>query len=1173
MPTLTFSRLHPYGVAVLSSSIALLLMLGLDPLAKMTQTPFLLFFGAVVISAWQAGIRSGIVATGLSALMSNFFFMQARYTFTLGLPNQIRLSVFILECILISILCGSLRTTNQKLDRSLLKLKAGEESLRTANQHITEILESITDGFYTLNRQWQFVYLNHQAEEILRRTREELLGQSIWQIFPTARESMIGKSLQQAMSEQIPVVIESVGIVNPQRWFEVHVNPLQDGLAVYFQDVTERKQAEQALRESEALAQARAEELATFMEVVPVAVWIARDPLCSEMSANRAAYELMRATPGTPTTATPADQIYPFQFKIQNNGQDIPVNELSMQKAGRTGEEVVEEAALVFEDGVVHHIYGRAVPLWDDIGKVRGVIGAYLDITERKQAEVALQLSENRYRTLANAVSQLMWVNDPQGNIQFFNQRWQEYTGILDLELGVGLWPHVIHPDDFAPTLEAKNHAIQAGQAYEVECRLQRFDQTYRWHLARVVPLKDEQGQVINWFGTATDIHDVKQTEAALRASEAIATARAEELEIFMETVPAAVWIAHDPQCHFMSANRAAYQLVQLPPGSISTATPADGSYPFPFKIQRKGQDAPLHELPMQQAGQTGQEVEAEFDFVFETGQVRSIWGRAVPLRNEAGEVRGVIGAFLDISERKRAEEELREREYRFSTLFNGMEDWVVVYHLTNDHLPGKIIEVNEQACKKLGYSRDELLQMSVTDIVCSVLLNPKTHSEHLLNQKHRVVESVHRTKEGLCIPCEVSATLFTLNGLPTVQFICRDITERKQIEAEREHLLACEQAAREAAETANRIKDEFLAVLSHELRSPLNPILGWTRLLQTRKLDEQATHRALDIIERNVRLQTQLIEDLLDVSRILRGKMVLNTAPVNLVTTIEAALETVHLAAEAKGIEIHTILASNIGYVAGDAGRLQQILWNLISNAVKFTPAGGRIEIRLEPVDSQAQIQVQDTGKGITPAFLPHVFEYFRQEDGTTTRQFGGLGLGLAIVRHLTELHGGTIHAESAGEGLGATFILRLPLMTTPPQVIGRQPASVPSSTLSDLQVLVVDDEADMRELVLNILRHYDIEVRVAASAAEALFLFKQFQPDVLVSDIGMPEVDGYMLMQKVRKLPPEKGGLTPAIALTAYAGELDQKQALASGFQLHIPKPVEPDELIRAILSVVSV
>ncbi|MEH1813290.1 MAG: AAA family ATPase [Nostoc sp.] len=389
-----------------------------------------------------------------------------------------------------------------------------------------------------------------------------------------------------------------------------------------------------------------------------------------------------------------------------------------------------------------------------------------------------------------------------------------------------------------------------------------------------------------------------------------------------------------------------------------------------------------------------------------------------------------------------------------------------------------------------------------------------------------------------------------------------------------RAHLYEAERTARNAAEAANRIKDEFLAVLSHELRTPLNPILGWAKLMRTRKLDRATSDRALETIERNAKLQTQLIEDLLDVSRILQGKLNLNFYRINLVSVIEAAIETVRLSAEAKSIQIQTILESGVGEVLGDANRLQQVIWNILSNAIKFTPIGGQVKIKLQQVGSQAQVCVTDTGKGIAPEFLPYVFDYFRQADGATTRKFGGLGLGLAIVRHLVELHGGTVQAESLGEAQGATFTVRLPCLQDESKKIknAKDNSSLvadQSSPLSGLEILVVDDDADMREFLPFMLEQYGATVTVAASAIEALTALSQSQPNLIISDIGMPEMDGYMLMRQIRSLEPEQGGTIPAIALTAYAGEMDHQQAIAVGFQQHISKPVDPEELVKAIAS----
>lgn len=385
-----------------------------------------------------------------------------------------------------------------------------------------------------------------------------------------------------------------------------------------------------------------------------------------------------------------------------------------------------------------------------------------------------------------------------------------------------------------------------------------------------------------------------------------------------------------------------------------------------------------------------------------------------------------------------------------------------------------------------------------------------------------------------------------------------------------------------EQAQQANRIKDEFLAVLSHELRSPLNPILGWARILQKNHQDAAKTQYALETIERNAKLQAQLIEDLLDVSRILQGKLSLNTVPVGLTFAIKAALETVRLAAEAKSIQIKTIFEPNVGQVLGDSGRLQQVIWNLLSNAIKFTSQGGRVEVRLETINDQVdthptkytQITISDTGRGISSDFLPYVFDYFRQADGTTTRKFGGLGLGLAIVRHLVELHGGTVQAASPGEGQGAVFTVKLPLIAASKLNQDNTADGDRSDfNLNGLQALLVDDDKDSREFIAFVLEQYGVQVTEADSAHDALSSLGQAKFDLLISDIGMPDMDGYTLIRQIRKQSPDRGGEIPAIAVTAYAGEIDRQQALAAGFQQHISKPIEQELLIQAILTIVTV
>ncbi|MBN3951681.1 MAG: response regulator [Nostoc sp. NMS7] len=405
----------------------------------------------------------------------------------------------------------------------------------------------------------------------------------------------------------------------------------------------------------------------------------------------------------------------------------------------------------------------------------------------------------------------------------------------------------------------------------------------------------------------------------------------------------------------------------------------------------------------------------------------------------------------------------------------------------------------------------------------------------------------------------------------------CTDIHEQKQILEERAHLLELEQVARAKAETANRIKDEFLAVLSHELRTPLNAILGWSKLLQTRALDQAKTSEALATIERNATLQVQLIEDLLDISRILQGKLTLNITKINLGSTVLSALETMHLAAETKLIEVNTAFTPDVRQVMGDSTRLQQVVWNLVSNAIKFTPKGGKVEVRLEQVDDYAQIIISDTGKGISAEFLPYVFDYFRQADSTSTRSFGGLGLGLAIVRNIIEMHGGIVKAESEGEGKGAIFTVSLPLLPDEsPSLTDEQnyPAFLATNSLllTGLRVLVVEDDDDSRDFITFVLEQDGAFVIAVSSAFEALQTLAEVKLDVLVSDIGMPDMDGYMLIHQVRTWTAEQGGEIPAIALTAFARNDDQQEALKAGFQLHLSKPLNPEELIAAIVQLLE-
>ncbi|MDT7689962.1 MAG: hypothetical protein QOE46_2721 [Acidobacteriota bacterium] len=412
---------------------------------------------------------------------------------------------------------------------------------------------------------------------------------------------------------------------------------------------------------------------------------------------------------------------------------------------------------------------------------------------------------------------------------------------------------------------------------------------------------------------------------------------------------------------------------------------------------------------------------------------------------------------------------------------------------------------------------------------------------------------------------------------------VIEDVTERVAREAElqaqidaRTQALAREKTARGEAEEANHLKDEFLATVSHELRTPLTAILGWSNMLLTGSLDEAAHNRALETIHRNAQAQNQLISDLLDVSRIISGKLRLDLRTVELTPIIEAAVEATRPAAESKGIRLTTVLNPRAGPINGDADRLQQVVWNLLTNAIKFTPKDGQLLVKLESVASRVEITVQDTGIGISPEFLPHIFDRFRQADPGTNRVHGGMGLGLSIVRQLVELHGGTVRAESEGEGKGSTFVVSLPFITLKEvperterpfsNAVAHLEIDCPPS-LQGLRVLIVDDETDTRDMMRAVLEHCKVEVFTAGSTSEALEAIARFRPDVLISDLGMPEEDGYRLIAKVRALPAERGGQIPAAALTAYVRAEDRTRVLRAGFQLHVPKPFEPAELVAVV------
>jgi len=533
-------------------------------------------------------------------------------------------------------------------------------------------------------------------------------------------------------------------------------------------------------------------------------------------------------------------------------------------------------------------------------------------------------------------------------------------------------------------------------------------------------------------------------------------------------------------------------------------------------------------------------------------------------------------GLLLQAHEREREAGEAIAR--RLAAIVQSSDDAIV-----GKTLDGVITSWNPGATRIFGYTEAEAVGQSILFIV-----PPDRHGEEAeVLRRLRAgelidhYETVRVGKDGRRIDVSLtSSPIRDASGrIVGASKIARDITERKRIEAERTALLAREQAARAEADAANRAKDEFLAVVSHELRTPLNAVYGWARMLQAGQISGEEARRALATIVRNANAQVQLIDDLLDVSRIITGKMRLAVRPVDLRVVVEAALDTVRPAAEAKSIRLQSVLDPRAAPITGDPNRLQQVVWNLLINAVKFTPKGGRVQVHLQRVNSHVEIVVSDTGQGIAADVLPFIFDRFRQADSSSTRVHAGLGVGLALVKHLVELHGGSVAAQSPGEGRGATFVLKLPL-TIAEIAAGSVPRAHPTASSSDLvaagvrldglRVLLIDDDPDALDLGSAILGGAGAEIRRATTADEALRLMRQWRPDVLVSDIEMPGEDGYALIRKVRALDPHEGGRTPAVALTAYGRIEDRMRTLSAGYTMHVPKPVDPGELTTIIASV---
>jgi PAS domain S-box-containing protein len=815
------------------------------------------------------------------------------------------------------------------------------------------------------------------------------------------------------------------------------------------------------------------------------------------------------------------------------------------------------EFRVVYPDGKIHWTLSQGKVFYDSTGQPTRMAGIDLDITDRKQSEVEIRQSEYQVRRILNNLFSFVGVMTPDGVLIEANRTALEAASLSPNDVLGKPFPDT-YWWSYSPEIQAQlGVAIQqaaAGETIRYDVQVRLGEEKFIIIDFCLAPLLDDTGRVEYLIPSGIDITARKQAEEDLRNSE-------EFKKRILESSHDCIKVL-DLDARLLYMNVGGMCLLE-----IDDLTPFLNTEWLCF-WQEEYRQVATTAIIQAKAGETG-----KFQGFCPTAKgAPKCWDVVVtPIHDSSGQVIQLLSVSRDITDHKQAETSLREQTKLLQVILSSMGDALIAANQQ-----GEFTIFNEAAQRIFGPLSNEISPDKWANTYGLFLpdqktLFPKDEVPLLRALRGELVTDIEvfvrhaQASEGRWISASAYPLRDDGHDIKGGLVVCRDITERKESEIERDRILQLEQTARTEAERANRIKDEFLAVLSHELRSPLSPILGWAKLLQTRQFDAAQTAKALATIERNAKLQTELIDDLLDVAKILRGKLNLNVAPVNLNLIIEAALDTVSTAATAKSILVEPMLLQ-VGQVLGDATRLQQVIWNLISNAIKFTPHGGHIDIRLQRVDNQAQLTITDTGKGIKPDFIPHIFEAFRQEDFSVSRKHGGLGLGLAIVYSLVELHGGTITATSLGEGQGATFTVQLPLLNNARKQIDQFPEQEPD--LTGIRILTVDDEPDSRELLTVLLMQYGAEVMAVESAKDVLTTLESFQPDVLVSDIGMPEMDGYTLMRHIRTLPLEQGGQIPAIALTSYAREIDQQQTLAAGFQRHVAKPINPSQLAQVII-----
>ena len=833
---------------------------------------------------------------------------------------------------------------------------------------------------------------------------------------------------------------------------------------------------------------------------------------------------------------------------------------------------LANHTALIRKDGELLAIEDSAAPIKDMAGNISGAVMVFHDVTARRRTERSLREARARLEVTLNAAEIGTWTWNIRENRLVADRNLARLFSLSPENAAGAPLEHylsAVHPDDLARVQAAISEALTGESgSYEVDYRVMQSDGSHRWVVARGKVERSDDGSPIELPSVIIDITERKRAEEESFRAEELRS----RLAAIVESSDDAI-ISKTLEGVIVTWNQSATRMFGYEPSEII-------GQPVTVLISPEHID---EEPAILERLQNGQLIE-HYETVRKKkdGTLIDVSLSVSPIRDANNKIIGASKIARDITRQKRTEEALQASDARFQLMANSAPVLIWIsdatkastwFNKTWFEFTGRTLE------EEIGFGWAQNVNLEDLDS-CMQIYTASFEARQPFRREYRLGR--HDGEWRWVI--DTAVPLFEGPNGTFSGYIgsCIDITEFRHAASEREQLLHSERLARNEAERLGRMKDEFLATLSHELRTPLNAILGWATLL--RRLDAGSIDhlKGLETIERNARAQAQIIGDLLDMSRIISGKVQLDVQPVNLHEVISAGLDAVRPSAEAKRLSIRTTLDSKVGLVRGDANRLQQVLWNLLTNAVKFTPAGGRVDILLERVNSHVEISVEDSGIGIKPEFLAFVFDRFRQADASITRRHGGLGLGLSIVKHLVELHGGSVRVKSPGEGQGSTFIVALPISAarSDDSAHHERPAfaeidlfSVALPSLAGISVLIVDDEPDARALVGRLVEERGASAVVTSSAPEALEALAKQRVDILVSDIGMPDFDGYELIQRIRAFEKHPLRNLPAIALTAYARSDDRQRALLAGYQMHLAKPIEPRELIAGIASLLNI